>query len=338
MAKRQRIIPLQTLALTIVKMLLNKFDCVIVLEGKRGLGKSTIAWHIARKVQKIMKTIINETGGENSPYKDFYDFKPIMQLRYPMKYRFIEYKRDGILNFFDKWHKTCIGDEMVTSAFNRDFWNEEQKNLIKVMNMNRDHSNLFFMCVPQFQVLDNQIKNLTKMRITVLRRGLAVLQSPNPTIYSRDIWDASNNEKIERSWLIDGKKPKYTKLTTFRGYIKFRALSEKEQYIYDQIKNFERTVMKKDLGINDDKQEQDWFDKLYAKLSGGAIKNMHYIEGIADANGMSLSGVKSKLRRKLSEDNKSPVITSYFYDKKARNEGMKEEKEQEVMTEIKELL
>lgn len=339
MVKRARIIPLNALCLTIVKMILNKFDCVIVFEGKRGLGKSTLAWHIARKVHKIMQTIIKETGGENSPYKNFHEFRPIMQLKNPKEYRYIEYKREGILNFFDGVHKTCIGDEMIASAFNRDFWAEGQKNLIKVMNMNRDKNNIFLMCVPSFAVLDNQIKNLTKMRITILRRGLAVLQSPNATIYSKDIWDNANNEKIEREWLLSGKKPKYTKLTTFRGFIKFKPLSTKEQEIYDKIKNFERNVMKKELGIDGEKKaENDWFEKLYAKLTGGAIKNMQYIYGVADANGMSETGVKSKLARKLKENNKSPVVSSYLYDKKERKEGIKDEKEHEILSEIKELL
>jgi hypothetical protein len=338
MTKRYKIIPINALALAIVKMLTNRFDCVIVFEGKRGLGKSTLAWHIARKVAKLMRQIIDATGGENSPYKDFYEFRPIMQLRSPMKFRYIEYKRDGILKFFDNWHRTCIGDEMVTSAFNRDFWNEEQKNLIKVMNMNRDHCNLFMMCVPQFQVLDNQIKNLTKIRITILRRGLAVMQSPNPTIYSKDIWDSAVNEKIERKWMMEGKKPKYQRLTTFRGYIKFKPLTRKEQEIYDKIKNYERNVMKKDLGISDDKKENDWFEKLYAKLVGGAVKNMHFIVGMGEAMGVKESAIKHRLRNRLIEDNKTPTISSYFYDKKARKEGIVEENEQEVMQDIKKLL
>lgn len=340
MLKRSRTIAMKELCLTIVKMLLNKFDAVIVFEGNRGLGKSTLAWHIARNVSKMMKIIIEETGGENSPYKNYYNFKPIMQLKYPMKYRFIEYKRDGILNFFDGWYQTCIADEMVTSAFNRDFWNEEQKNLIKVLNMYRDHCNLFLMCVPQFQVLDNQIKNLTKIRITVLKRGFAVIQSPNPTINSRDKWDSNVNEKIEREWLMEGKKPKYTRLTTFRGFIKFKPLTDKEQSIYDAIKNYERNVMKKSIGIDGktDDKEDDWFEKLYKKLSGGAIKSMDYIRAMAEANELSESGLKAKLKKRLQEENKSPIISSYFYDKKARQEHQDEENDEKLNKEIRELL
>lgn len=339
MGKRYKVIPLKHLAIAIVKMLLNKFDCVIVVEGNRGLGKSTLTWKIAKEVRRMMRIIINATGGENSPYKNYYEFKPLMQMKHPERYRFIEYKRDGILNFFDKWHTTCIADEMVTSAFNRDFWNEDQKNLIKVMNMYRDRCNLFMMCIPQFQVLDNQIKNLTKIRISVIKRGLAVVQSPNQTIHSRDKWDASVNEKIEREWLMEGRKPRYTRLTTFRGFIKFSPLSEKEQDIYDTIKNYERNVMKKTIGIDDKKPEElDWFDKLYTRLSGGGVKNMEYIKAMAEAHEMSESGLKSKLKRRFEKEGKNPILSSYFYDKKARKEDEIVENKEQMMSEIKNLL
>jgi len=36
---------------------------------------------------------------------------------------------------------------MINVTFNRDFYNEDQKNIIKMINMNRDHKNFFYcMC------------------------------------------------------------------------------------------------------------------------------------------------------------------------------------------------
>ena len=134
-----------------------------------------------------------------------------------MLFRSMIYTKKETLNFFHQWNKNGIADEMINVTFNRDFYDLDQKNVIKMINMNRDHCNLFIACVPQFQNLDTQIKNLCKIRITVVRRGLAIIQTPNRTIYVKDKWDQATNEKFEREWLQKGiSKPTYSKLTTFR--------------------------------------------------------------------------------------------------------------------------
>jgi hypothetical protein len=225
--------------LMMCQMLLNKFDCFVIIEGNRGLGKSTFAFELLTKMNHYFRKIYRETGDEQ--YKDWYRFNPLMQLKKPNQYRHVIYTQKDVINFYDKWHVCAIADEMINVAFNRDFFGEEQKNLVKMINMNRDHGNLLIACVPQFQNLDNQIKNLCKIRITVARRGLAVIQTPNRTIYNRDRWDSANNEKIERDWLKKGSGlPQYARLNTFRGMIRFHALTTKQQVIYDKIKGAER--------------------------------------------------------------------------------------------------
>ena len=254
--KRIKFWSMEKFSVMCAKMLLNKFDCLVIIEGNRGLGKSTLAYEILRKVNSVMKRITKATGGKESPYYKFYEFNPNMQTK--GKFKSILYKRDDVINFFDKWNASALADEMINVSFNRDFWNEDQKNLIKMINMNRDHCNLFIMCIPQFQVLDNQIKNLCKIRITVARRGIAVIQTPNRTIYNKDKWDTQNNERIERDWLKKGTGlPQYARLNTFRGMMRFPALSEREQSLYDKIKLIERNVIKKDLGVTGDEKKSD---------------------------------------------------------------------------------
>lgn len=299
----------------IVQILCDKFDCFLIIEGNRGLGKSTLAYKIAKKVSYYFRLIAHETGGRESPFKDYFRFKPNLQLK-NKKEKFLLYTRDEVINFFNKWNKTAIADEMINVSFNREFWNDDQKNLIKIINMNRDHRNLFIACVPQFQTLDNQIKNLCRIRISVLKRGIAIIQTPNKTIYSKDKWDSANNEKIEREWLMAGsKRPKYAKLTTFRGVLKFKPLSETEDKIYQAIKRSERNIIKKDLGVKDE-QDEEIEDIVVERLMSGGVKNMQIIEGIAFANGMTLDQFKGKIRRKLQELGKNPAISTYLWDKK----------------------
>lgn len=306
-------------ALMIIKMLLNKFDCLIVVEGNRGLGKSTFAYKLLSKISKYFREIYAETGDET--FRDWYKFNPVMQLKKPKKYRHIIYTQKDVINFYDKWHVSAIADEMINVAFNREFFGEDQKNLVKMINMNRDHGNLLIACVPQFQNLDNQIKNLCKIRITVARRGLAVLQTPNRTIYNRDRWDTANNEKIERDWLKKGSGlPQYARLNTFRGMIRFPPLTDKQQRIYDAIKGVERNVIKGSLGVTE--EEKDPTEKLYDKLIAGGIRNSTQLEGYADALGMTVNQIRGKLLKQLKENNKGTVLSDYFWDKKAKQDSI----------------
>lgn len=303
----------------ILEMLTNKFDCLIIIEGNRGLGKSTLAWHILKKVSAINKQIVKVTGGKESPYFKQYQFKPVAQTK--GKFKSVIYTKEDVINFFDKWHHSALADEMINVAFNREFWNEDQKNIIKLMNMNRDHCNLFVACVPQFQTLDNQIKNLAKIRITIARRGLAVIQTPNRTIYNRDRWDTATNEKIEREWLKKGSGlPQYSRLNTFRGMLRFPALSKKEQAIYDQIKVGERNIIKKDLGVTEENggEKQDALTKVLNKLIDGSVRNGTELEGCAFAMGLTKDQLMGRLKTQLGKLNKPMQLSQYYWDKKAK--------------------
>ena len=87
----------------------NKFDGIIFIEGKRGLGKSTLAYKIATR----LKTPI-----AFSPKRD------------------IVYSRDDTLKHLaTKKGGVIFSDEMINVAYNRDFYNEEQKVLLKALNM-----------------------------------------------------------------------------------------------------------------------------------------------------------------------------------------------------------
>jgi len=228
---------MKKMIIMICNILENKFDCVIVIEGNRGLGKSTLGIHLARGVAREMKR------------------RGITDYKFNWRGSLI-YTKKETKHFWNKWKATAIADEMINVTFNRDFYNEDQKNIIKMINMNRDHCNFFIACVPQFQSLDNQIKNLCKIKITVVRRGLCIIQTPNRTIYVRDKWDQATNEKIERQWLQKGiTKPAYSKLTTFRGLMQFPKLHPSVEDKYKEIKDVNRNLIaKEDMGINVDEE------------------------------------------------------------------------------------
>jgi len=245
------------------------------------------------------------------------------------------YSRREVLKFFNDRQRSGIADEMVNVSFSRDFYDEEQKDLIKMVNMNRDHCNFFIACIPHFKNLDTQIKGLTSMRITVVRRGIAIVQTPNKTIYSKDIWDETVNEKIERAWLLKGvQRPHYSKLTTFRGFLRFSKLTEKQETIYQKIKDKKRNIIIQDKGLAD-VDEKDPFTIIYNNLIEGKVKNSAMIEGMGLVHGMEGEYLKRKLRRELKKKNKHPHLTSYYYDdSKAKEKIVKEIKQNKLSAKI----
>jgi len=306
----------------IVAILRNKFDAQIYIEGKRGLGKSTLAyelaWLTALRFKKLAKEIPELEGK--------YTFKPKRDLLY---------KRDKVIDFFEDWNRIAIADEFINTAFNRDFYQEEQKTLIKIINMNRDHCNLFIGCVPQFQTLDTQIKNLCKIRLTVIRRGIAVLQTPNHTIYIKDIWDATTNEKIEREWIKKGlTKPRYTNISTVRGVIKFPDLSPPHREKYEKVKIEERTILQRE------RKEKEVVklspvDDAIERLLDNRIKNGSVIEGLAYAHDIPIDSFKKRITAKLSKMGKPHHLGEYFWEGRRRKE-IQEERERKKM-ELKQL-
>ena len=285
----------------IVRILENKFDAFIIIEGNRGLGKSTLAVHLARGISREFKK------------KDSKDY------RFNWR-RSLIYTKKETKHFWHKWRTTGIADEMINVTFNRDFYDPEQKDIIKMINMNRDHCNFFLACVPRFQTLDSQIKDLCKIRITVVRRGLAVIQTPNRTIYIKDKWDQATNEKIERGWVSKGiKHPQYARLTTFRGLMKFPPLREKSENKYQEVKNDKRNlVAKEELGIVDGDEKADPVDTAIQNLKDGRVRNGTFLDGFAEANGFKPATFKEKIRRRLQDKGEPHQIANYYWDRKAK--------------------
>jgi len=299
---RKHLIPM------IIKILNNKFDCFIVIEGSRGLGKSTMAFHITNGIWRQMKK------------------EGIKKYKFHIKHSLL-YTRKEVIKFFHKWNSSGIADEMINVSFNRDFYNEDQKDLIKMINMNRDHCNMFIACVPQFANLDTQIKGLCKIRITVIRRGLAIIQTPNRTIYGKDKWDSAINEKIEREWLQKGiTNPRYSRLTTFRGMIKFPPLTKKQEILYQRVKDEKRNIVARDqMGIIDDEKKlTDPVEIAIKLLLEGKVRNAIQLEGIGLGSGIDGSNFKSKITRRLQKIGKPNQLSQYYWDKKVKEKVIDE--------------
>lgn len=254
----------------------NEFDFNIIITGKRGLGKSTLAWLLAQGCK-------------------FARFRPRWDL---------VYSRKDVIRALSKRKKSIIiGDEIIQTAFNRDFYTQTNKMLVKTLTMYRDSNNLFISCIPNFASLDNQFRSLIRMRIDVVKRGIATIHTPNKTQYTKDIWDSSLNERIEREWLRSGvQKPKYAKLTTFRGILRFPPLSKRQQELYNSLKAEKRNQIYEEEESEKEKEELKPVEKLMGMLLDGKIKNKEHFDDVCEILDLTPTTTQTQLR-KLMRDN-----------------------------------
>lgn len=271
-----------------------KFDCIIFIEGNRGLGKSTLGY-------KLLSGLKVE-----NPF---------------VARRDLVYSREDTLKHLASKINGCIfSDEMINVAYKRDFYQEEQKDLLKGFDMYRDSRNVFIGCIPKFVDLDSKIQKVCKLRLSVLRRGLALVQMQNPTIYSQDPWDVRNNQKIESKWSLKGSRnPRYGQLTTVRGILMFGDLTEKQRVEYDKIKFEKRNhVFKKysDQGLLTD-PEQLFLKNLIDKLKEGNITPKRF-DLICNINGKDINSVRRKINSTLKEEGDPKRWRDYCLSKKAK--------------------
>lgn len=332
---------LKQLCELIVLTLLNKFDFFLVIEGNTGTGKSTLAVHIARGVRAEFKRLFSlKEDTVEYYYKKVIEKQHVtmeefcehlLELKKKKAYNYnpyhdLIYDQKTMLRGLTSWDRIIIPDELINITFNRDFHGDMQKKIIKAINMFRDHKNLIIASVPQFQTLDVQIKNLTKMRISIAKRGAGIIQTPNKIIYARDKWDSANNEKIEREWLLHGNKPKYKKLTTARGIIRFPQLTKKIEEEYQKIKNEKRSnIVEKDMGITITEEKKEPFDIIYEQLNEKKIRNIHQFDGMCLAYNLDPETIRAKASRKLIKDCKTGSLKEFFWDKKATRKDISED-------------
>lgn len=282
---------LKKLVSVIVDMINNEFDCILFIEGNRGLGKSTLAYQIARKVKRE----INE--------KKFNPHKDIMFKREEVMRALAVRKRDVI-----------FADEMINVSFKRDFYLEDQKTLMKMLDMYRDSCNLFIGCVPKFISLDTHLRDLVKIRISVVRRGLAIIHTQKHSMFVNDRWDTVNNERIERKWK---ERPRYTQLTTFKGLLKFSKLKERSQQIYEEVKHRKRNILFTDP--EQAKEKQDMFDKMTDLLVAKKLTKAQ-LHDYAEVLGLNFEGIRTALRKRLNERGIEKNLKDFFRESEGKIE------------------
>lgn len=264
----------------------NEFDGNFVVSGDRGNGKSTL-------ISKIFYRM-----GKFNPWKH--------QV----------YTRDDLLKLLKTQKRgRCFDDEAVNSGYKRDFQNKAQQELIKIVTAYRDNFNIYASAIPNFFSLDKDLRDLMFMHIHVINRGIAVIHTPIKNLmYSIDKWDTRNNQKVEMSWTIKTRqdpnfRPKFNRLSTFRGYLYFADLTPKQKKIYLSVKLEKRKYAFETI----EDKEETFNQRIYSLLIEGKIERSSLID-YCILEGKKYSTILSTLNNMLTDNGIKETATEYFKD------------------------
>lgn len=266
----------------------NEFDGNIAVSGDRGNGKSTVI---------------------NKLYYRFKGFDP---------WKHQVYNREDVIALL-KYQKfgLCWDDEAINSGYKRDFQDKGQQELIKILTAYRDNYNIFASAIPNFFSLDKDLRDLYFIHLHVIERGIAVVHMPlQGRLYSQDRWDAKYNAKIEGSWSKRMQKdpnfrPPYHKLTTFRGYLFFGDVTERQKKLYKEIKSYKRNESFLTEQEKNGEREVSFLDKLYNlliqhKLTREGIRQACLLEDKKD------SSINASLNRMLKDNGINKTVKDFL--------------------------
>ncbi len=271
----------------------NKFDFIGFFEGSRGIGKSTLAYKICLRLES----------------RGVVKFTPETHLVYS--------REDTIRLLATKTKHAILSDELINVAYNRDFFEKDQKTLLKAINMYRDSYNVLLGCIPKFGDLDVQMKRLCKIRITVIRRGVALIQIPMKGIFLPDPWDTQGNIKKELK-----KSKAHGKLSTVKGVLLFKDLTPTQRARYELIKKERRGhVFNEQLNLNNmSNPDQLLFDRVYGMLVKGHLTK-DGLESICRAQDKIISSFRDRLNKKLREEPDKKQTVQHYLDMADKKKG-----------------
>ncbi|MEM5867201.1 MAG: zonular occludens toxin domain-containing protein [Candidatus Aenigmatarchaeota archaeon] len=172
---------LRELAEELVQRVKNEFDSILVVESasKKGTGKSTFSILLAQEICKII--------GLNFDLREIAVFDPTSS-------RIIDLVKEKPEGF------PIIIDEAGRIAYKRNWYKEYQKQLVLFLNLCRKHKKIIILNHPNFWQLDNHVLQVADYRVTILKRGIALVRGKINNPETTDPWMRVESEKLFKKY------------------------------------------------------------------------------------------------------------------------------------------
>lgn len=291
------------------KRVFNKYDCIICIEGNRGKGKSTCAVKIANRLRAFGLKF-------NMHNNIVYDPKEANRLVSTCK------------------HTVIMFDEMINIAHNRDFYNRDQKDFVKAINMKRSNCNVIIYCIPFFQDLDTQLKKFVALRLKLKKRGLAEVHRPIKTYFSTDIWDEKYMLKLENKYA--GKKFPTRRIRTMVAMLRFTDLQDDTKAIYEKIKEDKGGKVGGQINPEIDDPKQAFISNVFTQVKEKKMLKSEFIK-LCELSNFKPAYIRDSLNKMLKEKGDENRVEYYFEEainKKADSDIKLEKKKAELRKKI----
>lgn len=143
-----------------------------------------------------------------------------------------------------------IADELISMFYGREWFDAEQNDAIKLLNMCRDRHLAIFGAVPNFWELDKNFRNLVRFWIHIDTRSVAWMfeQTKNPG--SRDKWCQRN---IEKTYDKYGKPNRAKNFVCSITWPDWTPEQKKDYYAVRAIKR---------IGVEDQRKKPETYKKI----------------------------------------------------------------------------
>lgn len=173
---------IKELAATIAKTNKNDYYSLVVCDGRMGIGKSCFLTQLAEEYSKIM----------NVPYS--YE-QNVTWLRQEMV-EWIEGKENGKEQKPE--YSAIVADELISMFYKRNWYKDEQKDTVELLNKIRDRHLLLCGAVPNFFDLDKGFLNNVTFWVHIDRRGIAWVMQQERNMALADKWNERDLVKLVR--------------------------------------------------------------------------------------------------------------------------------------------
>lgn len=275
------------------KRQMNKFDANFGVSGKRGNGKSTLLFDIFNSFK--------DEGFDEEKHQ--------------------VYSREDVVSLLsNQQFSFCWDDEAINSGYKRDFQNKGQQELIKIVTNYRDNYNIYGSALPFFYSLDKDLRELLFLHLHIIERGVAVVLMPiKDQIHSSDPWDTKHNIKIEeqehkRCARSPKAKFRYSRFSTFVGYLYFGDMTENQRARYDERKKRKRAMnFAADKKGKEATPQVDFVDKAYSMLLEGKITRDGLLQACVLHN-KKYSTVLDGLNTKLKDNGITKTVSELYVE------------------------